>query len=129
MHVGIPRFPNTGESFTGDIIAEGTKKHIYDNDQHSEGNISMIKKQPDRRIDCNEPAQCFQARCKILKESNRAFVANLEKMKDIVDRRKENAEAGCDEMGTGTAITEDTVINDATVVDVAPWGAERVKRS
>ena len=85
----------------------------------------MIKKQPDRRIDCNEPAQYFQARYESLKESNRAFVANLEKTKeDIVDRRKENAEADCDEVGTGTAITKDAVISYATMVNVAPWGTE-----
>ena len=46
-------------------------------------------------------------------------------MKDIVDRRKENAEAGGDEVGTGTSITEDAVINDATMVCDAPWGTGR----
>ena len=69
--------------------------------------------------------QYFQARYESLKESNRAFVVNLEKMKDIVDRRKENAEAGAEEVGTGTAVTEDAVINDATMVDDAPWGTGR----
>ena len=113
---------STGESFTCGIIAEGTeKKHIFDNDQHSEGVISMIKKQLDRKVDCNEPAQYFQARYNSLKESNRVFVANFEKIKDIVHNRKENAEAGCDEGGTRTAITEYVIINDATMVDDVPW--------
>jgi len=79
----------------------------------------------ERKYNCNEPAQYFQARYDDLKESNRAFAANMEKMKDIVDRRKENAEAGGDEVGTGTAITEDAKINDATMVDDAQWGTGR----
>ena len=81
----------------------------------------MIKKQPDREIDCDKLVQYFQARYNSLKESNWAFVANLEKMKDIVDRRKENAEARGDDTGTGTTITDDAAINDATMVDDAQW--------
>jgi len=63
--------------------------------------------------------------CADLKESNRAFVANMEKMKDIVYKRKENAEVGGDEVGTGTAITEDAKYNDATMMNDAQWGTGR----
>ena len=49
------------------LLQNARKKHIYDNDQHSEGVIKMIKKQPDRKIDCDEAAQYFQARYKYLK--------------------------------------------------------------
>ena len=107
------------------LLQQARKKHIYDNDQHSEGLIKSIKKQPDRKINCDEAAQYFQARYKDLKQCNRAFVANLQKMNDVVDRRRENAAADINAERGGNDATEDAVNNDAAMVKDAPWGTGR----
>ena len=43
------------------LIKKALKKHIDDNDQHMEGVIKNIKQQPDRSMDCDEPALYFDA--------------------------------------------------------------------
>ena len=74
------------------------------------------------KIDCNEPAQYFQARYKDLKQCNRAFVADLEKMNDIVDRRREKAEAAKNARRGSNEATKDALNNDVAMMEDAPWG-------
>jgi hypothetical protein len=52
------------------LLKRARKAHIYDNDQHMEGVFNSIKHQPDRKIDCDEPAFYFHSRFKYLEESN-----------------------------------------------------------
>ena len=103
------------------LLKKVLKKHIYDNDQHMEGVIKNVKQQPDRLLDCDEPALYFYSRWKDLKASNRTFVADLEKMSGVVAKRKENAEADQVAKATKRNETEDAKKNKAFMLEDAVW--------
>ena len=50
------------------------------------------------------------------------FVANFEKMKEVLNGQKEKSEAGGDGEGIDKVIVEDTMNNEATMVDDALLG-------
>ena len=59
------------------LLKLANDKHIYDNNMHMEAVIKHAKKQPDRILNCGEPALYFHSRHTDLKESNRKFVIDL----------------------------------------------------
>ena len=105
----------------GDAALKGLKTHIYDNDQHTEGVIKNVKQRPYRSMDCDEPALYFDARRKDRRASHRIFVADLEKMNDIVARRKENAHANQLAQEDKAHKTEDSQMNEDFMTEDAVW--------
>ena len=58
-----------------------------------EGMIKNIKQQPDSSMDCDELALYFDARWKDFRASHQTSVSNLEKMNNIIAKRKEKTHA------------------------------------
>ena len=52
------------------LLKTANDKHIYDNNMHMEAVIKHAKKQPDRILNCGEPALYFHSRYTYLKQSN-----------------------------------------------------------
>ena len=86
-----------------------------------EGVIQNVKQQPDRWMDCDEPALYFNARWKDLRASHRTFVADLEKMNDIVANCKENSHANQLAEEGKEHETEYSKMNDAFMTEDAVW--------
>jgi len=100
------------------LLKTANDKHIYDNNMHMEVVIKHAKKQPDRILNCGEPALYFHSRYTDLKQSNRQFVIDLEKAKNIVRRRKENAQF---KNTTSQSKTTDATENEMLMKEDAVW--------
>lgn len=95
------------------LLRKAVKKHVYDNDQHMEGVFSNIKAQPDRHMNCDEPAMYIWSRWKDTKACARTFVADYERMGATIDSRKESFQE--------PDMTEDARENNAFMTEDSIW--------
>mmetsp|Transcript_36446 Transcript_36446/g.77692 ORF Transcript_36446/g.77692 Transcript_36446/m.77692 type:complete len:770 (+) Transcript_36446:2189-4498(+) len=104
------------------LLREALQCHIYGNNCHMEGVIGNKKKQPDRALHCSEPATYLESQWESFEEKSRTFVANLERMDGIVNRRKAAAAAAT--MIDGKK-TDDAIENESFMTEGAMWDSKQ----
>ena len=100
------------------LLETALEKHIYGNNQHMEGVIKHFKGQPDKAMNCDEPALYFYTSFEDSKASNRTFVAGLEKAKWEAERHQGSNKAKTIVENTQQK-TEDAVENEALMTEDA----------
>ena len=104
------------------LCGDALNKHLYDNNQPMEGHFKDLKSNPNRSIDCAEPAIYFDSVWKDLKASHCTLVADMERMNDIVNKREETVN---EREKAGRQMTGDAQEREADMTEDAIWRTGR----
>ena len=104
------------------LLKTATGKHIYDNNQHSEGGWRDTKQQPDLKADCIEPARYFLRRYEGFQQSCRMLVSDMQRMEIVIDNRKGKMDDRDDQLlEESVEMTQDAIENETLMTTDATW--------